>query len=238
VDNKSVIISASLILAVSACAGDSSKDAVVDSSQIPAGKEQKMFGCELESGYNVCPPLLETYQRYKEFLGMPVASYNDHTKSQSFVFGVLSYNPGNPQDYQVQLDNLGSKELTITGRSSQPDSEIHPALRDCLNFQQENGFDTTRIDGRIISPAIADRSGNMKQYAEKQVFIFPSYATSCDQVQRMKLGLLNAHIIPVDSSAKPVWQSFAPLAVGGSLLGLVAFLLKRNSSGGRRIRTL
>lgn len=207
------------------------------------GNEQPREGCFFSNGFNVCnygeANLKDTYLRFKDYLGAPLSSFDSW--SQLFVFGKLSYNPGNPAGWKVEIANMGLMDYQARGFTAQPGSEPHPALRDWLISQLEVNVDTGRLVGRIISPPLCDNATGMcRQWTDKQAFVFPKDAISGSQVQRVDLGLSTVHPPPpVTKTSEVGLFSFTnlPLLVFVAALllsGLAWLVAKSSTSGGER----
>lgn len=216
----------SALLVSSACGMVST---AADAPSIPTGREAAQLNCSFENGFNICPPLQETYLKLQELLGPPISGFDIQKREQCFLFGCLVYNPGNEKDWQVQLINVGTQELRLKGIPIKNTPEIHQAVREIILNEQEHSIDTTRTIGRIISDPIIDKDGKLIQLAEKVGF---KIDLTSGQAQRLPLGLSYIHA-PVAPPQKPIWESLgmAPIAIALVLVGLV-FLVKR-ASGSR-----
>ena len=147
----------------------------------------------------------------------------------------LTYNPANPADFRVQLDNLGLQDLQAQGRLPQPGAALHPAVRDWIVSLQEVGVDPLRLVGRAISPAICvAETQTCMQYFDKQVFTFPATATRAAYVQRRPLGELLSHPqLVTATSTQSSWPPRTMLLGVAGLLGLAGFglFLRGRQSG-------
>ena len=206
--------------------------------QLPSdqGHDVPQAGCLLVNGWDICnyadADLKDVYLRYQTYLGNPISSFD--SRSQTFQFGRLTYNPANSDGEKVQFDNLGLDLLQLNGRTAAPGAELAPAVRDWLVSIQEAGIDPLVVAGRTISPPICDaHRGQCQQYLDKQVFSFPTNAVDASQVTRLALGTLLNHPQPT-TPAPPThpWLNQTRLVVLGALLGFLALgLILRQRRG-------
>ncbi|SRR5581483_10549978 len=182
-----------------------------------AGRDTPQLACAHANGWNVCPPLRDVYLRHADLLGKPISGFDVQTSAQRFLFGTLIYRPANPPDWQVEFANVGSEDYQLQGYTPRPGSEPHPAVRDWLTSAREGGIDTVRVVGRLISEPLPDKkTGLLKQWAEKAVFVFPAEATTADQVQRVPVGesVLQRQARSSVPSAQPRGPDLLPAAIG------------------------
>ena len=232
-----VLIAAALALTGFALLTPGSAAQQVPSSPSWEGHDPPQQGCLLLRGWNVCDygdaAIKDVYLRYQDYLGDPISGFDG--RSQSFQFGRLTYNPANPADFRVQLDNLGLQDLQAQGRLPQPGAALHPAVRDWIVSLQEVGVDPLRLVGRAISPAICvAKTQTCMQYFDKQVFTFPATATRAADVQRRPLGELLSHPqLVTATSTQSSWPPRTMLLGVAGLLGLAGFglFLRGRQSG-------
>lgn len=191
---------------------------------LPVGTDTPRANCDVVNGWNVCDygvaNLRDAYLRDADLLGEPVSGFDSHI--QRFRFGALTYNPANPADWKVEVANLGLADLKANGMLPNYGAELHPAVRDWLLLQGDNGLDTPRTIGRVISAPVCDAT-RCRQWTEKQLFIFPPQATAATQVQRAPLGMWSNPVPPPTANPLPI----LPIGAGVALVGGCALLVTR-----------
>ncbi len=204
------------------------------------GHELRQEDGAYENGWNVQDRgpsrFLTFYLRYKPLLGEPVSGSDG--RCQSFRFGRICVNLGNPPDWQVELTNSGLEDLQLEGYTPKPGASPHPAVRDWLVSQMDVGTDVTRVVGRTLSDPLCDKQSHAcRQWSDKQLFLFQEEALTAAEVQRAPLGLWLAH--PQARVAPATRPQFTPsrasicALVGGVMLSLVALAtLRRPTSTG------
>jgi hypothetical protein len=217
-------------------------------AQVPdyAGTEERQDDAYFENGWNVSNVgairLKDFFFRFQPFLNDPVGGFDG--RSQAFRFGRLTFNPANPPDWQIELDNLGQQDMQIEGYTPQPGRSPHPAVRDWLIGQLEAGLDVVRLVGRFISDPVCDKkTRRCRQWTEKQRFEFEEDAVTADQVRRAPLGLWFTHpkTRPVERPQEPIappqptinYPSMGLAAVLG-LVGLLLFIARGEGGSARR----
>ncbi len=171
------------------------------------------------------------YLRFRAWLGEPISAFDG--QCQSFRFARLCYNPGNKEDWQIELTNGGWEDMLLEGYTPKPGSPPHPAVRHWKLAQLEGGADLTRIVGRTISDPICDVTSKLcKQWTDKQLFLFEQDAVTGDHVQRAPLGLwlvypqsrvtatLPSELVPSQSPLPTLAVSAVLVLAGVSLLTL------------------
>lgn len=161
-----------------------------------SGQEKPEDGAFYANGWNVAnignARIMDAYLRYQSLLAEPISAFDG--RCQNFRLGRLCFEPGNPPDWQVQFDNLGLDDLHVEGRTEKVDAAPHPAVRDWVMTQMEAGVDVLRVVGRFLSDPVCDpRTGECRQWTDKQLFLFPKDALTADQVHRAPLGLWLSH---------------------------------------------
>lgn len=194
------------------------------------GDQPARPGCLLLHGWNVCnygdATLKDSYLRYKTYLGQPVSGFDG--ACQTFELGRLCYNAANPDDWQVEFDNLGLADLTSQGYTPLPGADPHPAVRAWLLALSEVGVEPWRVAGRIISEPVCER-GRCSQWSDKTRFSFPEQAVVATDVQRETLGIWATHPRQlIAAGASNATSELLPLA-GAAVLGVagLAMLLTR-----------
>lgn len=200
------------------------------------GDEAPQPSCLHDHGWNICnfgeATIKDTYLRYKTYLGRPVGSFD--SRCQTFELGRLCFNAANPDDWQVEVDNLGLTDLTSQGYVPRPGASPHPAVRDWLLSLTEVGVDAWRVVGRILSGPVCE-DDQCIQWADKTRFSFPEEAVSAAEVQRDPLGSWMTH--PRQSATSDASQPrrmLLPL-VGAGVLAVVglALTMTRRRAGPR-----
>ena len=209
---------------------------------VTAGQEVPHEGALYRNGWNVQnlgdARILDVYQRYQPFLGEPVSPFDG--TSQYFRFGFLTYQPANPEGWQVEVGNGGLEDLQLSGYTPQRQAHPHPALRDWLQFQRENGVDTVRLIGPVISEPLCDKKAqSCTQWTMKARFSFPETDLTGERVQRHPVGLWLSHPSVRTSTAQSPAGWFhlnLPSLLAGSSLALLGVLWQlRSSRTGRSV---